>query len=218
MYRWVRRCPRTRRRSTPARWAIVKARREGYEGIAGEPASYIDGGHLTQFGGKAAPGSQVFPGFRPSNVGDASRNSKAIYIDTEGGVLSKLRMGIAARHEDFSDFGGTTNEKLTLRYTAAKPLIFRAAASTGFRAPSLGQSWFSATSTNFVRSTITGNVEPFDVLTAPVSSPVAVALGATPLRPETSRKYSGGVVWQPLPDLEMTADYFHINIKHRIVL
>src|SRR5207237_7048394 len=127
---------------------------------------------------KAAPGSQVFPGFRPSNAVDASRNSKAIYIDTEGDVLSKLRMGIAARRENFSDFGDTTNEKLTLRFTPAKPLIFRAAASTGFRAPSLGQSWFSETSTNFVRSTVTGNVETLDVLSAPVRGPYAVEQGA----------------------------------------
>ena len=198
--------------------AGVEYRREGYQVIAGEPNSYIDGGKLNQAGGKAAPGSQVFPGFRPSNAVDASRNSKAIYVDTEGDVLAQLRVGIAARHENFSDFGGTTNEKLTLRYTPIKQLIFRGAASTGFRAPSLGQSWFSAASTNFIRSTITGNVEPFDVLTAPVSSPIAVALGAKPLRPETSRNYSGGVVWQALSNLEMTADFFHIDIKHRIVL
>jgi len=198
--------------------AGVEYRREGYQVIAGEPNSYIDGGKLNQAGGKSAPGSQVFPGFRPSNEVDASRNSKAIYVDTEGDVLAQLRVGIAARHENFSDFGGTTNEKLTLRYTPAKPLIFRGAVSTGFRAPSLGQSWFSAASTNFIRSSITGNVEPFDVLTAPVSSPVAVALGAQLLRPETSRNYSGGAVWQPLSNLEMTADFFHIDIKHRIVL
>src|SRR5216110_557992 len=181
----------------------VEVRREGYEVIAG---------------GKAAPGSQVFPGFRPANAVNASRNSKAVYIDTEGDVLSQVRVGIAARHENFSDFGSTTNEKLTLRYTPAKPLVFRGAISTGFRAPSLGQSWFSAVSTNFVRNTVTGNVEPFDVWTAPVSSPIALALGATPLRPETSRNYSGGAVWQPMSNLEMTADFFHIDIKHRIVL
>jgi len=198
--------------------AGVEYRREGYEITAGEPNSYIDGGKLNQAGGKSAPGSQVFPGFRPSNEVDTSRNSKAIYVDTEGDVLTQLRVGIAARHENFSDFGGTTNEKLTLRYTPAKPLIFRGAVSTGFRAPSLGQSWFSAASTNFIRSSITGNVEPFDVLTAPVSSPVAVALGAKLLRPETSRNYSGGAVWQPLSNLEMTADFFHIDIQHRIVL
>jgi iron complex outermembrane recepter protein len=198
--------------------AGVEIRREGYEVIAGEPASYIDGGQLNQAGAKAAPGSQVFPGFRPSNSVDASRNSKAVYVDTEGDVLKQLRVGIAVRHENFSDFGNTTNEKLTLRYTPAKPLVFRGAISTGFRAPSLGQSWFSAVSTNFVRNTVTGNVEPFDVWTAPVSSPIAVALGATPLRPETSRNYSAGAVWQPMSNLQMTADFFRIAIENRIVL
>src|SRR5205807_10643496 len=99
----------------------------------------------------------------------------------------------------------------------SKPLIFRAAASTGFRAPSLGQSYFSAVSTNFLRDA-SGNVVPFQVWTAPVGSPIAIALGAQPLRPETSRNTSGGVVWQPMSNLEMTADFFHIDIKHRIVL
>jgi iron complex outermembrane receptor protein len=107
---------------------------------------------------------------------------------------------------------------VTLRYSPTKPLIFRAAASTGFRAPSLGQSWFSSVATNFIRNTATGVVEPFEVWTAPVSSPIAVALGAKPLRPEKSRNYSAGVVWQPMSNLEVTADFFHIAIKHRIVL
>ena len=199
--------------------AGVEYRREGYQVMAGEPASYIDGGSLNQFGTAGGiPGSQVFPGFRPSNAVDVSRNSKAVYIDTEGDVLQQLRVGLAGRYENFSDFGNTTNGKLTLRYSPSKPLIFRAAASTGFRAPSLGQSWFSAVSTNFLPDPVTKIITPFEVWTAPVSSPIAIALGATPLRPETSRNYSGGVVWQPMSNLEMTADLFHIDIKHRIVL
>jgi len=198
--------------------AGVEYRRDGYQVIAGEPASYVDGGSLNQFGtGRGTPGSQVFPGFRPDNAVDVSRNNKAVYVDTEGDVLPQLRIGIAGRFEDYSDFGNTTNGKLTLRYTPAKPFIVRAAASTGFRAPSLGQSYFSAVSTNFLRDA-SGNVVPFQVWTAPVNSPIAKALGAEPLRPETSRNYSSGVVWQPSSNLEMTADFFHIDIKHRIVL
>ncbi|HSP16364.1 MAG TPA: TonB-dependent receptor [Thermoanaerobaculia bacterium] len=199
--------------------AGAEYRNEGYDVTAGEPNSYIDGGSLNQFGtGRAGPGAQVFPGFRPSNEVNASRNSKALYADIEGDVLQKLRVGVAGRYENFSDFGSTTNGKLTLRYSPIQPLIFRAAASTGFRAPALGQSWFSSVATNFIRNPATGNVEPFEVWTAPVSSPISVALGAQPLRPETSRNYSGGFVLQPMQDLEFTADYFHIDIKHRIVL
>ncbi|HEY6893963.1 MAG TPA: TonB-dependent receptor, partial [Rhodanobacteraceae bacterium] len=198
--------------------AGAEYRREGYEVTAGEPNSYINGGFANQFGGIAAIGSQVFPGFRPSNAVNETRNSKAVYVDSEADLLQQLRVGLAGRYENFSDFGGTTNGKVTLRYTPFKPLIFRAAASTGFRAPSLSQSWFSSVATNFIRNTTTGAVEPFEVWTAPVASPIAVALGAKPLRPELSQNMSGGVVWQPLTNLEMTFDFFHIDIKHRIVL
>lgn len=195
----------------------VEYRNEGYSIEAGEPNSYIDGGQLDQFGNRAPAGAQVFPGFRPSNEIDTSRNSKAIYVDLEGDVIEKLRVGVAARYENFSDFGSTTNWKLTGRYQAMKQLILRGAASTGFRAPSLNQSYFSAVSTNFLRDPATGQLAPFEVGTYPVSSDIARALGATPLRPEESQNLSAGVVFQPLPNLEITADYFAIDIEDRIV-
>lgn len=197
--------------------AGVEYRRDGFQIEAGEPASYIDGGEPDQFGGRAAPGAQVFPGFRPSNEIDASRNSKALYVDVEGDVLEKLRLGVAGRFEDFSDFGTTTTGKLTARYSPMQNLIFRGSASTGFRAPSLSQSYFSAVSTNFLRDPATGELVPFEVGTYPVDSPIARALGAQPLEPETSRNYSAGVVFQPLSNLEITADIFRIEIEDRIV-
>jgi len=199
--------------------AGAEYRREGYQVFAGDPASYIDGGSLNQFGtAHATPGAQVFPGFRPSNAVDVSRSSSAIYVDTEGDVLPKLRLGLAGRYEHFSDFGNTQNGKITARYTPFHSVILRAAASTGFRAPALGQSWFSSVATNFIRNPSTGTVDPFEVWTAPVSSPIAVALGAKPLWPETSRNMSAGIVWSPVSNLEATFDFFHIDIKHRIVL
>ena len=61
-------------------------RRENYQITPGEPDSYGDGGVPNQFGGRAAIGAQVFPGFRPANEVDASRNSVAGYVDVEGDV------------------------------------------------------------------------------------------------------------------------------------
>ena len=194
----------------------VEYRRDNYQIGAGEPNSYIDGGRPAQDGSRAAAGAQVFPGFRPSNEVDVSRNSKSLYADFEGDVTAKFRLGVAGRYEDFSDFGDTINGKITARYAPIKQWIFRAAASTGFRAPSLGQSWFSAVSTNFLRDA-SGNLAPFEVGTYPVNSPIALALGSKPLEPEESRNYSAGVVWEPRDDFELTVDYFHIDITDRIV-
>jgi iron complex outermembrane receptor protein len=191
-------------------------RRENYQIRAGEPDSYRDGGVANQAGDPAAIGAQVFPGFRPSNEVDESRDSVAGYVDVEGDLLTWLRVGAAARSEHYSDFGGTLDGKLTARVQPDPRLILRGSVSTGFRAPSLGQSFFSSTATNFLN--LGQGLVPVESLTLPVGSAPAQVLGASPLKPETSRHINGGVVLAPAPTLEIALDTYHIAIDDRIVL
>ncbi len=160
-------------------------------------------------------GAQVFPGFRPSNEVDEARNSVAGYVDLEGELTTWLRVGAAGRAEHYSDFGATANGKLTVRVEPSKQVVLRSAVSSGFRAPSLQQSWFSAVSTNFLN--VGGTLIPFEVGTFPVASPVAAALGARSLEPETSVNVSGGIVVQPVEALELSVDGYRIDIDDRIV-
>lgn len=192
-------------------------RNESYKIRAGEPASYSDGGVPNQLGGRAALGAQVFPGFRPSNEVDESRNSVAAYVDLEGDLASALRVGVAGRFEHYSDFGNTADGKLTVRLQPDKRFVVRGALSTGFRAPSLGQSFFSSTATNFLNVPGLG-LQPFESLTLPVNTPQARVLGAQDLKPEDTVHASAGLVINPVPSFELTADYYHIAIDHRIVL
>ncbi|MBW8863264.1 MAG: TonB-dependent receptor, partial [Acidobacteria bacterium] len=171
----------------------AEVRREQYEITAGEPDSYNNGGVPNRAGGVAAIGAQVFPGFRPSNAVDQSRHSVAGYVDVEGDLLKWLRLGLAGRGEHYSDFGGTFDGKLTVRVQPARRVVLRSALSTGFRAPSLGQSYFSSTATNFINVAGQGLV-PFESLTLPVTSPAAQVLGAQPLKPENSTHASAGLV------------------------
>jgi iron complex outermembrane receptor protein len=195
----------------------TEIRREQYEITAGEPDSYGNGGFRDRNGGVAAIGAQVFPGFRPTNEVDESRSSVAGYVDVEGDFLSWLRLGLAARTEHFSDFGNTVDGKLTVRVQPDRRFVVRGAVSTGFRAPSLGQSFFSSTATNFINVPGQGLV-PFESLTLPVNSAAAQVLGAQELQPENSTHFSGGVVATPTPGLDLTLDYYHIAIDERIVL
>ncbi len=174
----------------------VEYRRENYRIKAGEPASYIDGGRPNQFGQPGTPGAQVFPGFRPSNELSQNRDNGAGYVDVEGDFVPRVRLGFAGRFEHYSDFGNTTNGK--------------------FRAPALGQEYFSTVSTNF--TLINSVFVPLEVGTYPVSSPQARVLGATDLKPETSRNYSGGLVLNPVDPLEITADFYRIDIDDRVIL
>ena len=191
-------------------------RGDNYQIKDGEPDSYRDGGVRIQGGpnngGIAAIGAQVFPGFRPTDAVNKSRNNVAGYLDLEANVTNSLVLGAAGRVEHYSDFGSTGDYKMSARLEPAKGLAFRGAFSTGFRAPSLGQSWFSSTATNFVAGV------PTDNRTFPVSDPVAIALGAKPLESEKSRNTSFGVAFYPVRGLSITADYYKIVIRDRIVL
>ena len=195
----------------------TEVRREQYEITAGEPDSYGNGGFPNQVGGVAAIGAQVFPGFRPSNEVDESRSSVAGYVDVEGDVRDWLRIGVAGRAEHYTDFGNTIDGKLTVRVQPDPLLVLRGSLSTGFRAPSLGQSFFSSTATNFLNVPGQGLV-PFESLTLPVNSPAAQVLGAQGLKPENSTHVSAGVALTPMPGVDVTVDYYRIAIDERIVL
>ena len=84
--------------------------------------------------------------------------------------------------------------------------------STGFRAPSLGQEYFSSTATNFIAAS------PFDIRTFPVNTAEARVLGARDLEPERSVNLGAGFALEPVRGLALTADYYRIKIKNRIVL
>jgi iron complex outermembrane recepter protein len=178
----------------------LEYRRETYEIAPGQEESYI------------GTGSQVFPGFRPSDSGKNSRNSKAIYADFETNFTETWSASIAGRYEDFSDFGNTTSGKFSTRWAIADSFALRGTASTGFRAPNLQQQFYSTTATNFI------NNVPFDIRTFAVNNPIAIALGAEPLKAEKSRNLSFGAVITPTEALNFTVDLYQIKIKDRIVL
>ena len=54
-------------------------------------------------------------------------------------MLESLELNLAARYDDYSDFGNTTNPKISARWAPIESLAFRASWGTGFRAPSLAQ-------------------------------------------------------------------------------
>jgi iron complex outermembrane recepter protein len=195
-------------------------RLDNYSIEAGHPDSYRDGGIRVldgpSAGAQGAVGSQVFPGFRPADVVDASRNSVAGYVDLENRLSGRLLLNVAGRVEHFSDFGSTADGKVAARLVVAEGIAIRGAAGTGFRAPSLAQSYFSATSTNFI--VVNGVNTPFDIRTFPVNTQEAQILGAQALRAEESVNLSGGISIDVIPGLVLTADYYAVNIDDRIVL
>ena len=193
-------------------------RADRYAITPGEPASYFtdttarvldaNGVPTTR---RPAPFSQVFPGFSPVQQTDKSRNNVAGYLDLESDITRQFLVDVAGRAERYSDFGSTVTGKISARLEPVQGYALRGAVSTGFRAPSLGQSFFQSTATNFV-----GGV-PLEIRTLPVNDPLARLLGARDLKPEKSTNYSIGAAMEPIPALSITADYYRIDIRDRIV-
>ncbi|MGN5374456.1 TonB-dependent receptor plug domain-containing protein [Sphingomonas hankookensis] len=197
----------------------VEAREEAYSIGLGDPASYEVGPFAftrvqrtdgTTFNVTQQVGANGFPGYGPNAVVDTTRQSYAGYLDVEGDLTDRLTLAGAVRYENFSDFGGTTNIKGTARYAFSPAVAIRAAASTGFRAPTPGQSFTTNIATGFVG----GN--PVETATLPPTSPAAQLFGASALAPETSVNLSGGIVLTPVRALTVTLDAYQIDVNDRI--
>jgi iron complex outermembrane receptor protein len=186
----------------------LEYRRETYGIFAGEPGSYAD---FDGPGGGNA-GSQGFPGFQPVDEVDASRNNTAAYVDVEMRTSEKLLLTAAVRGEDYSDFGSTVNGKVSFGYAATPEVHLRGSGSTGFRAPSLHQRYFSSTFTDFIAG------EAADIKLAPNASELAQRVGIPELKEEESTNYSLGVTWTPTRSTDLTVDAYQIDIDDRIVL
>ncbi len=184
-------------------------RRENYQIFAGEPGSYIDADGVGN-GGNA--GSQGFPGFQPSDATNKNRNSVAGYVDIETDITPRLKLATALRAERFSDFGSTVTGKIAASFKATDQFLLRGSTSTGFRAPSLQQVYFSSTFTDFISGV------PLDVVLAPNGGAITNAAGIPKLKEEKSKSFTLGATWNPSKALAVTADVYQIDINDRIVL
>ena len=183
-------------------------RRETYEIQAGQPESYNRGPVAAA---ALQAGSQGFVGFQPSNEVDADRHNIALYADVEIPLTDKLTVEGAVRYEDYSDFGDTRTGKFSARYDFNPNFALRGSISTGFRAPALQQSFYTST------NTVIQDGQPVETGTFPATSAVATALGARPLKAETSTNYSLGAVVR-LGRFDLTVDAYKIDIDDQIVL
>jgi len=188
--------------------------RQTYKIDAGDVASYYTGTSGT------SGGAQGFGGFQPANAGSHSRHDVAEYVSLETNLTDKLGTSLAVRHEDYNDFGTTTSGALALRYDFTDRFALRGSASTGFRAPSLAQQNYSYISSLFFGAGNSLGLPQgiYNTGIVPSTSKVATLLGGEPLKPEKSRNFTAGAVWNPIDPLNLSIDVYQITIDNRIVL
>lgn len=189
---------------------------ENFKILKGNIASYSDGGVRILDGpnaGNTAPvGAQGFPGFRPEDETNKNRTNKSLYVDLEQSFWKKISIGAAGRFESYSDFGSKLNGKASLRYEPFQGITLRVSANTGFKAPSLSQSYYSYSQSIYISGT------PYSLGIFPVDNAISKALGAQPLKPETSKNINIGLGTKIRKKVFVSVDAYMIEIKDRISL
>jgi iron complex outermembrane receptor protein len=201
----------------------LEHRWESFKTVPKDEAAYANGGFVypVGYGGLVGQSGQVGAQgaitLHPDDAADLSRNSYAAYLDLSTNIIDPLYVNVAGRFEHYDDSAGDVlSGKLSARYELFDGLAFRGTISNGFRAPSLSQTGFAQTSTQIF--SVNGVTQPIDSKTVKTDSPVGIALGARPLKPEKSTNYSVGFAFTAIPRLSVTVDAYRIELRDRILL
>ncbi|HLS84575.1 MAG TPA: TonB-dependent receptor [Arenimonas sp.] len=149
------------------------------------------------------------------NSSGGGRDAKAIFFEWLLPFSSTFDITLAGRYDDYSDYGSDFSPKIAFRWQPLDTLTFRGSYGQGFRAPGLDiltqKTTFSAEPVNDpVSCQVLG--EPDDC-----ELQVDTYFMANPnLASEQSTQWSIGVVWDPLEWLDLSLDYYHIEVEDSI--
>jgi iron complex outermembrane receptor protein len=185
-------------------------RLEEFEVTVGQEESFQIGSLAPQGFSVASNG---FPGFSNLAGGKFDRRNTALYVDGEWEPTDSLLFGAAVRFEDYQDFGTTTNYKVAANWRITDNFGLRGTVSTGFKAPTPGQSNAFNVSTEFdlVAQELVNNG------TVPSTTPIALLRGGQPLEPEDSQNFTLGTFFN-FGNLDVTVDFFKIDVDDRLNL
>ncbi len=195
-------------------------RHDKYKIIPGEPYSYLD--YDTEnsrplFENDAAGGIQGFPGVSLDLAVNEGRNVVSFFADSITQINDFIKLSAAIRYDDYDVLGNSSNIKIAGHGQLSDNFIVRGAYSTGFRAPSMQQMYFNNVSTQFIVDE-SGALLSEEVETFRNDSTLTTRLGVPTLKEEESDNISIGLIYSPKENIDVSVDFYQINIEDRIVI
>ena len=127
----------------------------------------------------------------------------------------------AVRYDHYSDFGSTTNPKVSLRWQPMPSLLFRGSWGTGFLAPTLYQLW-NPTAPGLSQAGVSDPLRCPDpngraTRRTDCNTQYTTTFGGNPnLEPETANQTMIGGVWEPVTGVSLGADWFYLDLKNLV--
>lgn len=150
-----------------------------------------------------------------SSLSEASRNQWGAFAELYIPLTEQLKLQVAGRFDDYSEFGSTFNPKVALTYRPTDDLVLRASYATSFRAPSLTQAGVKLRTTT-ARFDCSANQAVSDLYCegdGSVRSNNVLELGNAALKPEKSDSVSAGFSYSPTDHTNITVDYWYFEHK-----
>ena len=143
------------------------------------------------------------------------------FFEIDAPILTQLEVNASGRYDSYSEGFNHFSPKVGVKFTPIPQLAIRGTYSEGFRAPTFAENGPTSQYAGFATFTPPANfVAAHGGSTNPYvqSYSIGTALVGNPnLKPETSRSFTGGVVFQPVRWLSITADYYNIRKSNFIV-
>ncbi|MEO7495619.1 MAG: TonB-dependent receptor [Massilia sp.] len=162
-------------------------------------------------------------GFSDAQDQQGQRNIAAVFGEVNAPIIKDLEVNVAARYDRYTDVGGRFDPKVALRYQPTRQVLMRASYNKGFRAPTLydlyGPQTVTFTSDQYNDPRLCPNGVPGPGANSNIvcDQQQYIRQGGNPnVKPEKSRTYSAGVVFEPTRALTVTLDYWNIKLKDQI--
>ncbi|MES2898528.1 MAG: TonB-dependent receptor [Pseudomonadota bacterium] len=212
----------------------ITASRELMDLAGGKLALAVGASAFHNTGMSVIPPNATLSSFAIAADNQASRNVASVYAELDAPITKTLNINAALRTDNYSDFGSTTNPKLSFRWKPLESVTVRGAVGTGFRAPTLTERYFGASDS--ATGITTNNYN--DPLLCPGGAPGAssggtalpgynpalvcnarqpVNSGANPtVGPERSKSINFGIVLKPSNSLLISLDYWNVEVTDAI--
>ncbi|GAL07590.1 TonB-dependent receptor [Photobacterium aphoticum] len=153
------------------------------------------------------------------NSAAGDRTTYALFAESLIAFTDELEMNLAARYDHYSDFGSSVSPKVSFRYQPLDNLMFRAGAGLGFRAPSLSNLYGADSESNdYAKDYVYCEANNISDADCPEKQYSTTRTSNEDLDAEKSRSFNFGLSYSPLEDLDLTLDYYNIQIEDTIVM
>ena len=169
------------------------------------PTTYTDTGDILGLGYSAYSGDQTVT---------------AIYAELLAPVHRTVELSAALRYDNYKDGEDSTTPKVGIKWTPVKNFAVRGTYAEGFRQPNVaesGKGGLAAFTTARDPVRCPGGTPAPGASSADCAASVAIITTPDPdLKPEKSKNYSIGFIWEPWQSTSLSVDFWRIKRKDEI--